>query len=184
MLSFEFNAHELDYWLKIQLLIARAGQNDSLRWWEDDSLTEAGSYILERLFPFAPQIQGRKLALAAAKVRHEAALKEEEDPFYLYQFLEERDYDLSDVSIPSTPITTMDELHHQLTALVPEKPSGMKIIPVSSNGRLQVEFKIETSTLEVVNALAWAYMEGSPSNPVFPFIKQGGLKIALKNIVN
>ena len=41
MLSEENTLHIL----KLQLTIARAGQNDSLRWWEDDSYDPVNIYV-------------------------------------------------------------------------------------------------------------------------------------------
>ncbi len=61
----------------IQMIIARAAQSDSMAWWPDDSLTEAGRFMLRRLYPFAPGEQAKRLALHAARSRHDSAFSDE-----------------------------------------------------------------------------------------------------------
>ena len=70
--------------LRLRLLICRAAATDSLRWWEDASLTEDGAFLLGRLFPRSARAAARRLALQAALLRHEVALAELPGPRHLF----------------------------------------------------------------------------------------------------
>jgi len=71
--------------LKPRLYIARAAQKDSRRWWEDESLTPSGAFALELRLPAAPIEAGRKLALAAARARHQNAFADDPDAIHLFR---------------------------------------------------------------------------------------------------
>ena len=64
--------------LSLRLLIARAANKDSLAWWDDDSLADHTVFLLDRIFPIAPRLAGRSLALRAAVARHQVAVAAEE----------------------------------------------------------------------------------------------------------
>jgi predicted nucleic acid-binding protein len=53
----------------IALLVARAGQKDSLSWWDDESLTDAGRFALSKIFPRNPGRAALRLAFESAKGR-------------------------------------------------------------------------------------------------------------------
>ncbi len=54
--------------LDLRLLIARAGEQDSLAWWASHALTGQGQWALERLYPrYAPDA-GARLAIEAAAI--------------------------------------------------------------------------------------------------------------------
>lgn len=57
--------------------IARLGENDWMRWWDSNALTDAGRYTLPRLFRRTPAWAGAHLAILAARVRHDAAVPRE-----------------------------------------------------------------------------------------------------------
>jgi len=177
---FSFDLDASKHIIQLQLLIARVGQNDSLRWWEDDSLTEAGVYLLERLFPFAPYIQGRKLALLAAKNRHDAVFGQETQILHLFRFGFEGDreqeksaFDPSCFELPDAPIRTIDELKIHLAQLV-EAPNPQSKIDrvITDDGRLQIKIPSTKTTIDMANRLAWAYLQGEPEKPVYPYVKQ------------
>ncbi len=171
--------HTLSRILQLQLLIARAGQNDSMRWWEDDSLTDSGGYLLERLFPFAPHTQGRKLALLSAKNRHDAVLGIEAQVFHLFSFGfdDERDpgsseIDLADLELPNGPIRSINELETQLSVILAGTPSQTNSNTVSNNYRVLIEMPANSGTIDAANQLAWAYLQAEPGKPVFPYFKE------------
>ena len=106
--------------LGLRLLIARAANRDSLAWWDDESLTPPGGFLLERVFPTAPALAARSLALAAAVARHQAACTGE--VLHLYHLdadnqdgLALRFAPLLPIPVPREPIVTMDALRHQDT---------------------------------------------------------------------
>jgi len=63
--------------LIIRTLVARAGEKDNLAWWDSDALSEAGSYVLRRLFPRSAARAGVRLAIEAATIRHRTVLGEQ-----------------------------------------------------------------------------------------------------------
>jgi len=63
-------AHILD----LRLLIARAGERDSLAWWDSHALTEQGQWALSRLYPRYAAYAGARLAIEAASAVHRKAI--------------------------------------------------------------------------------------------------------------
>jgi hypothetical protein len=173
----DFQGHKLI--LSLQLLIARAAQKDSLRWWEDDSLTPSGKYLLERLFPVNPEEAGYKLALEAAKVRYQAAFSDTAQVLHLFHLDQTGDVEhsmqgirLSNLPILSEPIQTIDALRHHLLELV---GSQMKYQVVSKRPNNCLEIKMgdkspNPDVIQIVKTLAWATLEGEPGKPIFPYI--------------
>lgn len=165
--------------LQLCLLIARAAQKDSLGWWEDDSLTQAGGYVLNRLFPTDPIEAGRKLALEAAKTRYQAAIKGEDKLLHLFHLDETGEIEhglhglrLSEVDVPTEPITSLDVLRQSLIALVGEPPQ-FQIISERENHRLEIKPHSPVSNpviLSLAKIFCWATLEGKPGQPVFPYI--------------
>lgn len=56
--------------LDLRLLVARAGESDSLSWWDDHALTQQGQWALERLYPRYAPYAGTRLAIDAAAIVH------------------------------------------------------------------------------------------------------------------
>lgn len=57
--------------LLARVVIARYGQRDAMDWWNDESLTPSGTFVMQRLFPrTAPWVQA-ETAIEAATLRHE-----------------------------------------------------------------------------------------------------------------
>ena len=52
--------------LDLRILIARAGEKDSLSWWDSYALTEQGQWALKRLYPRYALYAGARLAIEAA----------------------------------------------------------------------------------------------------------------------
>jgi len=60
--------------LDLRLLIARAGERDSLAWWDSHALTDGGQWVLGRLYPRHAAYAGARLAIEAAAVVHRDAV--------------------------------------------------------------------------------------------------------------
>ena len=56
--------------LDLRILIARAGEKDSLSWWDSYALTEQGQWALRRLYPRYAVYAGARLAIEAAAMTH------------------------------------------------------------------------------------------------------------------
>lgn len=168
--------------LRLRLLIARAANRDSLQWWDDDSLTEPAGFLLERLFPVAPPLAARSLALTAARSRHDGACAEIAGALHLYRLdgdnadsLALRDVPLLSVPYPEAPITTMDALREHLATSLGQ-PAPVKIIQRRSGGALQIAIPPcpagVWAPLHRAQSFAWTYLEGDPGQPVFPFVAE------------
>ena len=168
--------------LGLRLLIARAANRDSLAWWDDDSLTPPGGFLLERVFPTAPALAARSLALAAAVARHQAACTGE--VLHLYHLdadnqdgLALRFAPLLPIPVPREPIVTMDALRRHLLDLTGERVS-YTVVRRMDGHRLQIEVRQRPAGASPLahraRTLAWAYLEGAPGEPVFPFCLEQG----------
>ncbi len=164
--------------LGLRLLIARAAQKDSLGWWEDDSLTEAGHYLLERLFLVNPEEAGRKLALEAARTRYQAAFNRDAAALHLFHLDKTGEIEhrlqgicLADIQPPKEPLLTMDALRQKLFELAGH-PLKFQIVGERANHRLEIRIhgaSGKTPILDVAKTLAWASLEGKPGQPIFPY---------------
>lgn len=56
--------------LDLRLFIARAGEQDSLAWWDSHALTEQGQWAMARLYPRYADHAGAGLAIEAAAIVH------------------------------------------------------------------------------------------------------------------
>ncbi len=165
--------------LRMQLLIARAAQQDSLHWWEDGTLTPDGSFVLERLFPFAPMEIACKLALTAAMARYHAAFAGEPQMLHLYALdtdgqvaLALRDVPLDSCGAWREPIDSVAKLEQQISALLAEKRPKQEFLKELAGHRLEVKGKAQTlSPLDRARLFTWACLEGEPGIPVFPFLR-------------
>jgi len=165
--------------LGLRLLVARAAQKDSLNWWEDDSLTRSGSYLLERLFLVDLSETGRKLALEAAKTRYQAAFNRVDSVIHLFRMDKTGDVEhnlqgmrLENIPIPSEPIPSLDALRLHLLALTGQPPQ-FQVVGERADHRLEIGMQHmigKVSILDIANTLAWASLEGKPGQPIFPYI--------------
>jgi hypothetical protein len=165
--------------LRLRLLIAHAANKDSLAWWDDDSLTPHAAYLLERIFPMAPALAARSLALQAALARHEAACDSADGAVHLYRLsadnadnLALRDVPLLPIPVPTDPIDSIQALRQLLQALSGNRPAYRIVRRTESSG-LHIEIPPTANGVPILlhraTALAWAYLEGAPGAPVFPF---------------
>ncbi len=165
--------------LSLRLLIARAANKDSLAWWDDEALTASGSFLLDRLFPVAPALAGRSLALRAAQVRHQAACAPIQDALHLYRLdldnldgLALRHEPLWPMAVPAEPIASMAALRQALLELL-GGPAAYKVTRRREAQTLRIELPPPPRGLSPLvhraKTLAWAYLEGAPGQAVFPF---------------
>jgi hypothetical protein len=172
--------HALHELLRLRLLIARAAQKDSLSWWEDESLTQAGNFLMERLFTMDTTETARKLAMEAAKTRYRMAFGENGAKLHLFQLdqrgqveYELRDLRYSELKISVEPITSPDMLRQELLAIT-GTPMPYEIVGPGINNQLEIRMKDilrKTPILELAKTLAWACLESSRGKPVFPYIQ-------------
>jgi hypothetical protein len=168
--------------LGLRLLIARAANRDSLAWWDDEALTAPAGFLLERLFPVAPPLAARSLALRAAFARHEGACTDIGGVLHLYRLdadnadgLALRNVPLLPVPYPEAPITRTDALREHLIALLGQ-PVQVKIVQRRNGGAMQIAIPPcpagVWASLHRAKSFAWAYLEGAPGQPVFPFVAE------------
>lgn len=174
------SAEDTQLILHLRLLIARAANKDSLAWWDDESLAGHSAYLLNRIFPIAPQTAARSLALRAALSRHEAVCASEPNALHLFRLdaankddLAARQVALATVSLSLEPIYTIDKLRAKLTQLTGESRS-YKRVRLTGNQGLLIEIPAAPPGVSPwrhrAQTLASAYLEGEPGQPVFPFI--------------
>jgi len=165
--------------LRLRLLIARAANKDSLAWWDDESLTPHAGFLLERIFPMAPLLAAQSLALKAAEARHQAACQAHECALHLYRLdadgrdrLALRIESRLPIPVPAPPITTMKALRHHFLDLT-GGPASYTVVRQANTHGLQIEIPpCPADLLPILHrarTLAWAYLEGQPGQPIFPF---------------
>jgi len=114
----------------IALLVARAGQKDSLAWWDDESLTDAGRFALTKIFPRNPGRAAVRLAFESAKGRHAGVLVAAgiTHATTLLDLAEPFIEELSSGSNPwSASVATPEEFRRQLLLLAPD--AGTRTLP-------------------------------------------------------
>ncbi len=164
--------------LGLRLLIARAANVDSLAWWDDDALTDPARYVLQRLFPTAPPLAARSLALRAALSRHEAVAPS--TGLHLYRLDPDNRDELAlrfeprlSIPVPEDPIETIAALRDHMRELTGRDGMPYEVVGDRLGGVIQIEVPPAPPGVEpLVNraqTLAWAYLEGKPEQPVFPF---------------
>ena len=171
---------EINEILKLRVLIARAAQSDSLRWWDDNALTGEGLTLAGRLFRQKPESACVRLAMRSARARHRAAMPSGRDIVHLFDFGDvaelhiESALDSVDASLPG-PIKSMDDL----TAALSERgiASNSSRAP---HGRPAWEMSASdsVSTLALARLLASGYVAGEAGRPVFPFVRLGSSRAA------
>ncbi|MFZ1599568.1 MAG: BrxE family protein [Anaerolineae bacterium] len=168
--------------LRLRLLIARAANRDSLAWWDDESLSASAQFLLERLFSVAPPLAARSLALRAAWTRHVAALAAFQRAAHLYRLdsdnqdeLALRDVPRLPIPYPDAPIKDMQQLRRSLLELTGQ-PIVSKTVREAAGHGLEIALPPRPPGVSLwlhrARTLAWAYLEGSPGQAVFPFIME------------
>lgn len=165
--------------LRLRLLIARAGNQDCLAWWDDQSFTTPAGFILDRTFPAAPRMAARSLALIAAFDRHEAACAGDGQALHLFRLDPDNQDRLAlrferwdDVPVPDEPITSMGHLRQHLLDVLGAPMPG-KVVRRDQAGGLLLAIPPcqpgQEPMLHRAKTLAWAYLTGGPGQPVFPY---------------
>jgi hypothetical protein len=176
---------EAELILRLRLIVARAAQPDSLRWWNDRSLTAEGGYLAERLFARRPRLAAAKIALGAARRRHAAAVPNSSKTVHLFDLGDEAEYELSAVPldeawIPATPFTSGAMVLDAVAAIIPEGTGYTRQfsgLHGTLTGPLEVQLTPDSDpTMKLVvaqaSALALAHGEAGPDRPVFPYLKR------------
>ncbi|MBI4519053.1 MAG: BrxE family protein [Deltaproteobacteria bacterium] len=146
-------------------LVAQAGSSQHLKWWDDEALTAAGHYALERIFPRNPRFVAMRLALRSARERHAGVLAGvgAANAITLFDAAEALldaggcdDHDLSrDFSV--------DEFRSRLRATAANaqvaEPDSRGVIDAGAFGT------------DWLARAAAAYLRGEAGRPVFPFFR-------------
>lgn len=166
----------LDLVLQLRLAVARAAQRDSLSWWDDEALTPDADLLLRRLFPRSSTGAARKLALRAARARHEAVLAAWPQARHLFNLgvevenrLDEALRERISVDVPQDRIRSRNELAAALRAIAPEPT--MPTIRLAESQRA-TQLGDEAASLPVGDraiVLAWAYTVPDAAGLVVPF---------------
>ncbi len=158
----------------LALTVVRAGARDSLNWWDDDALTEAGSYALAKVFPRNPARIAVSLALRAARARHAGVFTAASinDATTLLDLIDDEPSTLERfLGVARGPIGSAEELRMRLVAYAPEI-ALVQLPPASPEGLLEVEHPpTEPGYVEAV-FLAAGYLAGDKGRPVFPFFRR------------
>jgi len=163
--------------LQIRLTITRAAQKDSLNWWDDEALTTEGAFVLDRIFPIAPSLAAKNLALSAAAARHQTAFVEIDSPIHLFRLDHRRNDYLTwrhnrlvrDLDF-SAPIPDLDSLRQRLLMLIGREPEYHVIGRRMPTGALRIHAAASSTMTEKAGVLAFAYLEGELGQPIFPFL--------------
>jgi hypothetical protein len=164
----------LNWLLNVRLLIARAGEEDSLAWWQSNALSQDGQYILSRIYPRTAPFAGARLSIETATVVHAQMVGHRPGVtlFNLGMELDARvarclDLRRSDgqLLVVSKLFNGPDEFSSQLTELVQLSEDEQKVIHSARNeGELlelgvieEDEFASDEGLKQVIRCLAGAY---------------------------
>ncbi len=162
--------------LGLRLLIARAAQPDSLRWWNDNSLTAEGLDLTARLFGRKPERAALRLALKAARVRHDAAMPHGNECMHLFNFGDVVEFDIAQaLKTCELPMPNrMESISDLLTALSDRIITGdPEHLAKDDRSAMEIVVDEEMPLVEQARILASGYVAGDREKPVFPFIRMG-----------
>jgi len=166
----------------LAVVVARAGCSDSLGWWDDESLTEAGLFSLKRLFPRSYRAAALRLALQAARRRHEGILGRLGFTGARHLF-SQSDPGFGDVGIPDseslppttwTPIPDRETLRARLETVAGQLPALSSEASVSLEGLIDLSAHLPGPTAgprDIARTLASAYLLGDKGKLVLPFVR-------------
>jgi hypothetical protein len=168
--------------VSLALLIIRAGEKDSLKWWDDESLSEAGLFALSRVLPRNPRAAAVRLAYLAARERHRGVLVSAgvQGATTLLDFVEpalatsQEGASLVTV-VRDEPITSVDRLRTRLHELASEV-TAIEIPASSGEGLLDLsDFVGRAAPGPEGRAalLAAGYLQGQVGKPVIPYFRAG-----------
>ncbi len=159
---------------RLAVSLLRAGQSDSLRWWDDHSLTDAGRRALLRLFPRDPVGIAVRLAFKAAQARHRGILQFAgvRDATTLMDLAGEALLDRSvNWRVPERPVSNMGELKLMLAEAIP----GLPLPAVDTPGEgpvLDLSDARVRRTASLPMILAAGYLMGGPELLIVPFVRK------------
>ncbi|MBI3990071.1 MAG: BrxE family protein [candidate division NC10 bacterium] len=165
------------------IVIARAGCSDSFAWWEDESLTEAGLFSLKRLFPRTYEQAAVRLALGAARSRHDGILTAAglTGAWHLFN-LRDADPGMDEIPDPDSlpadlwsPIPDRSVLQARLeTAAGPLLPLPAGVV-AGLQGLIDLTNALRGAVIlgdELAHRLAAAYLLGDRNRLVVPFVRR------------
>ncbi len=174
--------------LDLRLLIARAGEQDSLKWWNSHALTKDGQWALKRLYPRYANYAGARLSIEAAALVHAQKIAQrpavtlfglgvELDAQVMMQ-LDLRRLDDSPLNIPPA-IRSSDELRVLLSRAVdtgdnkPLSPGGG-----TSNGALveagdinRDQLRTDEGLEDAIQRLSVRYLDSQPYQLIVPYLR-------------
>ncbi len=174
--------------LDLRLLIARAGEQDCLAWWDGHALGEQGQWVLARLYPRYAIYAGARLAIEAAAMVHAKIIghRSAVTLFNLGADLDARVMRQLDLrrmdDAPLTivpPIRSGSELQARLSQTVALTDDDLAVVRSALvNGSL-VELEAVTETdlwsgrklKAIVHRLAAAYTLSEPGHLVVPYYR-------------
>lgn len=170
--------------VRLALLIIRAGERDSLKWWDDESLSEAGLFALSRILPRNPNAAAVRLAYLAARERHRGMLASAGIPgattlldFVEVALSEPQERSSAVAAVREEPITSVGQLRTLLQEVAPEVRT-IELPAPSGNGLLDLSDLVGRATPgpQVRAALlAAGYLQGQVGKLVVPYLRGGAL---------
>lgn len=156
-------------------MIRAGAQEDSLGWWDDLSLTEAGMDVLVKLFPRSAVRTAHRMALAAAEAEHRRILTAAGVGEGVITLLDLMAPDSSDatpaVGLPPAPTVEAlrDLLAERASEIADAQPPSVggrvaDVTPAAPGGCSQEQNAIR---------LAAGYLAGGPGRLVVPFARSG-----------
>ena len=163
-----------------RLLVALVGGSGGLGWWADESLSEAGRFVLARLFPRTHARTARRLSVLTAAGRYQAAAPTAPGVRHLY-FLGNvveaaiDGVDIGTVALPES-IADTSELRSALEALGNGRVPAYRVLESDASGAVRIEIpgpgagELSRWPEQAALALADAACAGGPGAPVFPYL--------------
>lgn len=170
--------------VSLAFLIIRAGEKDSLKWWDDESLSEAGLFALSRVLPKNPKAAAVRLAYLAALERHRGMLASAglRDASTLLDFVESAlvaplESTSFVTAVREEPITSVGQLRTLLQEVAPEVTT-IEIPAPPGDGLLDLSDLLGRATpgpQARAALLAAGYLRGQVGKPVIPYLRAGAL---------
>lgn len=183
--------------IRLRLIIARAGEKGSLGWWDSEALSDAGQFVLKRLFPRSYEWAAVQLALEAAWLRHRRLVGEDRSIVTLFALGDPaelaiaarigrvRRSGLKPESLP--PITSIEDLRNCLGVrggvgedeFEQAEFQRMLVLQGIELGRLTPNQLAESqSRLRIARSLAASYTLSEPANLAVPYFRLTGETVA------
>jgi hypothetical protein len=168
----------------LRRMIARLGESDWMRWWNSNALTDAGRYAMPRLFSRTAELSAAHVAIATARVRHDAAVPRE-PLVHLFNLSEafEGAFErwligrkAEGLAIEPLPRPTADQKQSSASALsalgiqtAPHPPVGGNTVAL---GRVAADsLQNARERVQLAERLAAAYAASEPGRLVVPYFR-------------